>query len=348
MNKKLLAVAIAGAMTVPMAAQAVKYKLSGQVNRAIVFMDDGEQSGVHHVDSANSNSRIRLKGSEDLGNGMKVGFYMENNITSNSSAGQTPEMNGDGGGDAVVGMRQSNVWFSGNWGKVTVGQTAGAADGNTEAFGTLFAGQYRTSFTASMAWRTSGGASIGLVESSTHAAYDGVGGRHDVIRYDAPKLGPVSLKASIGNDSWWEVGANVSADIGGGSLAINSGYGENSQGGVDNRWGASINYTFSQGTSIGGGYAENETAAGADSDTWTIHINHAWGNNTIGVNYSQSSDVTAGYDDEAWNIGFIHNIPKPNVQLYTGFLHTELDTPVGIATVEDHNTFVVGARVKFN
>ena len=34
-------------MAAPMSAQAVRYKLSGQVNRAVVFQDDGEQSDVN-------------------------------------------------------------------------------------------------------------------------------------------------------------------------------------------------------------------------------------------------------------------------------------------------------------
>ena len=77
MNKKLLVLAIAGVMTTPMVAHAVKYKLSGQVNRAIVFQDDGVQSAVRHVDNTASGTRFRLKGSEEMGNGMKVGFNWE-------------------------------------------------------------------------------------------------------------------------------------------------------------------------------------------------------------------------------------------------------------------------------
>jgi len=359
MNKKILAVAIAGAMTVPMAAQAVKYKLSGQVNRAIVFMDDGEQSGVRNVDVGASSSRIRLRGSEDLGNGMKVGFYWENDMRSTKSSAQRPEMNGDGP-DSAVGIRQSNVWFSGNWGRLTVGQTAGAGDGMTEAFGSLIAGQYRTSYTGGMNWRTSGGRALtagggttanggasALTESSTFSAFD-MFSRSDLIRYDAPMLGPVQLKASIGNDSQWEVGAFLSTDLGGGSLAINAGYGESSQRGVDNRWGGSTRFTFSQGTSIGGAYAESESTGGGTADTWTVSLGHAWGNNSVLANYSESSDVTTNFDDKAWNFSYGLNLPKANTNLYAGFLYTELDTPAGFLSVEDHTTFVMGARVKFN
>ena len=77
MNKKILAVAVSSALAAPMAAHAVKYKLSGQVNRAIVYTDDGEGSDVQFIDNGSSGTRWRMKGSEDIGNGMKVGFNWE-------------------------------------------------------------------------------------------------------------------------------------------------------------------------------------------------------------------------------------------------------------------------------
>jgi predicted porin len=374
MNKKILAVAISGAMIAPMAAQAVKYKLSGQVNRAVVFQDDGEQSGVRHVDAISSGTRFRLKGSEDIGNGMKVGFAYESQWSSSKSYTQRPDLNGDGSGGSGT-LRQGNVWFSGNWGKLTLGQTDGAGNGATES-DWVPSGSYhgRTSFTGGLRWRTSGGGTLKgkapgtfsldedtgvvvadpgatLTESSTFNEYDAFS-RHDVIRYDSPKLGPVTLAASIGNDSVWEVAMFGDADIGGGNLLFAAFYGEDGQGvrsgGTDDRWGGSLRYQFAQGTKISGTYAENENTSDQSSDVFTVGIGHSWGNNTISTHYSQASDVTQGYDDEAWNIGFDHNIPKAKTNVYASFFHTELDTPAGVASVEDHNTFVVGARVKFN
>ena len=67
MDKKLVAVAVASALAMPMAAQAVKYSASGQVNRAIMFVDDGVQSDTMHVDGDASGTRFRFTGSEDIG-----------------------------------------------------------------------------------------------------------------------------------------------------------------------------------------------------------------------------------------------------------------------------------------
>ena len=77
MNKKALAVAISSALAVPMAAQAVSYNLSGQVNRVIMFADDGVASDIFFADNTASNTRFRLTGSEDMGNGMTAGFNLE-------------------------------------------------------------------------------------------------------------------------------------------------------------------------------------------------------------------------------------------------------------------------------
>jgi len=265
----------------------------------------------------------------------------------------------------TANLRQANVFFTGNWGKLTIGQTDGAGNGATEN-DWVPSGAYhgRTSFTGGLRWRTSGGGGItagggavaasavdnggtALTEGNTFNEYDAFS-RHDVIRYDSPKLGPAVLSASVGNDSIWEVAGNVNADIGGGNLLFSAFYGEDSQKGTDNRWGGSARYQFSQGTKISGTYAQNETVTGADADVFTVGVGHTWGNNIISVHYSQANDVTQGFDDEAWNIGFDHNIPKAKTNVYASFFHTELNTPTGVASVEDHNTFVVGARVKFN
>ena len=78
MNKKLLAVAISGALTIPMAAQAIEFSTSGHVNRMVRFADDGIASDVQHVDSDSSRSRIRWKGSQDIGGGFE-GRYQHRN-----------------------------------------------------------------------------------------------------------------------------------------------------------------------------------------------------------------------------------------------------------------------------
>ena len=95
MNKKVLAVAVSSALAAPMAAHAVKYKLSGQVNRAAVYANDGDRSDVQFVDNQSSGTRWRLTGSEDIGGGNKVGFNWEWQNSQNPGNGGAPIGSGD-------------------------------------------------------------------------------------------------------------------------------------------------------------------------------------------------------------------------------------------------------------
>ena len=126
MNKKLLAAAIASAVAVPMAAQAIDFNVSGHVNRALRLVDDGQASSVQHVDNGYSGTRVRFVGSEKFGNGNSAGVNLELGITSNGT--QSIQANGDASG-VGLSIRHSAVWYGGNWGKLLVGHTSDSYDG---------------------------------------------------------------------------------------------------------------------------------------------------------------------------------------------------------------------------
>jgi predicted porin len=143
-----------------MAAHAVKYKLSGQINRAMVYQNDGENTDIQFTDNISSGTRWRLTGSEDIGNGMKVGFNWEWQNSQNATGSTI----GSGDFGESETMRKAEVWFSGGWGKVSLGQGDGAGNGTTEVdlsdtWNVAYTG--RSSFGAAVAWRTSGGGTIG-------------------------------------------------------------------------------------------------------------------------------------------------------------------------------------------
>ena len=150
MNKKMLTLAVAAAMAAPTVSHAVKYKLSGQINRAMTVMDDGHNSDVQFIDNSSSGTRWRMKGSEDIGNGQKVGFNWEWQAQSNKAGG--PIHSPDTG--FAQDLRKAEVWFSGGWGKFSFGQGDGAGNGTTETdlsdtWNVAYSG--RTSFGGSVA-----------------------------------------------------------------------------------------------------------------------------------------------------------------------------------------------------
>ena len=147
------------ATTVRKGNRKVSVKLSGQVNRAILWWDDGEDSDVYFVDTENSNSRFRITGSATISPGRTAGFRIEADwfIQNNSSivtncgpssfAASGPaacqavaNITGNGGFGSgttnsknVTDMRWTEVWIKDeSLGKVSLGKGDTATNGTSE------------------------------------------------------------------------------------------------------------------------------------------------------------------------------------------------------------------------
>jgi predicted porin len=355
-NKKVLAVAVSSALAAPMAAHAVKYKLSGQINRAAVYANDGDRSDIQFVDNVSSGTRWRLTGSEDIGSGNKVGFNWEWQNSQNPSG--APIGSADFG--EAETMRKAEVWFSGGWGKVSLGQGDGAGNGATEVdlsdtWNVTYYG--RTSFGGAVAWKTGAGGTITsggttLTHGTTFSEFDAFS-RYDRIRYDTPALGPVTISLSAGQADRYEGAVRWGQGLGGGQISAAAFYGTSNVAGVDQRYGGSVSYLFSFGLNLTVAGAQNEpnkvgSVGVTDASTWYAKIGYKFGNNAVSASYGESKDVVVGFKDKGFQIGFNHNIPKAKVDLYAGLQGNALDTPAGTPGVDDIYTFAVGTKLKFD
>ena len=110
MKKNILAIAIASAVAAPVA-MADAPTVYGQFNVAIDSVSvDGGTSGMNVV---NRNSRVGVKGSEDLGNGMKAVYQLETTVN-------VP--NGATAGGSFGGARNTFVGVAGGFGTVVMGR----------------------------------------------------------------------------------------------------------------------------------------------------------------------------------------------------------------------------------
>ena len=116
MNKKLVALAVAGAFALPLAAQAqtANVTLYGRLNMDFEFVKgkqtDGSDPTVNRVSS--NSSRLGVRGTESLGGGLNAIFQIESNVS------------GDTGNAASSGLasRETFVGLQGSWGKATIGK----------------------------------------------------------------------------------------------------------------------------------------------------------------------------------------------------------------------------------
>jgi predicted porin len=137
-RKALLATTVGTALLAfGASATALEAKISGQVNRAFMAVDDGGKSDTFFVDNDNSSTRIRFLGSADINPGLKAGVLFEVEFQGNdSNLVNMPDTPGGPGrsttGSPTFGERHSAFFLEAGWGRATLGQTDGAANGAVE------------------------------------------------------------------------------------------------------------------------------------------------------------------------------------------------------------------------
>lgn len=127
LKKSLIAIATLGAFAG--SAMAADITISGRIDTGLNFHDrEVKELGVTTVDENTfqmktgqySSSRITIKGSEDLGNGMKVGFILENGFDSD---------NGDLAQDGKIFGREAIVYLEGDFGHFSMGREGALSSG---------------------------------------------------------------------------------------------------------------------------------------------------------------------------------------------------------------------------
>jgi predicted porin len=175
MNKKLVALAVAGAFALPLAAQAqtANVTLYGRLNMDLEFIrgqqtaaDGGGNPTVNRISS--NSSRLGVRGTESLGGGLNAIFQIESNVS------------GDTGNSSSSGLasRETFVGLQGSWGKTTLGKFLMPMDDLHPIFGN--APTLTTSILATAALWAQG------PQSKAGGGFDARTGNN--IRYDSPNF----------------------------------------------------------------------------------------------------------------------------------------------------------------
>lgn len=179
-KKTLAAVAVLGAFAG--SALAADVTLYGVVDLGLKYThvdpDDGTSStdNLEMKSGGQSGSRFGLKGSEDLGDGLKVGFVLENGFDADT---------GSLGNNGRLFGREAQVNLSGAFGEVSFGRVGQLTSGN----GTYGLAGALTPFGTSFA---------GSVESSTY--FVGYSRMDNTITYKSPSFAGLNVYAQYSFD----------------------------------------------------------------------------------------------------------------------------------------------------
>jgi predicted porin len=338
-------------MAIAAPAYAIDFSISGQVNRAAMYADDGESAKWFFVDNDNSSTRFRFKGSNEFENGWKVGFLWENEMQSNASNKVAMDDNDDLG-DITFDERHMEVWIE-KWGRLRLGQGDTASNGTSEVdlSGTTVAAYSSVSDVGGNFEFRDGNKKLGITVSNSRSNFDGWS-RKDRVRYDSPKWAGFYGSGSVGNNSRWDVAARYAGDFGWAKFAAAAAWGEpgtsssSKDGEVDGQFSSSASMLFNFGLSLTASYAIQDTDG---DDPWNIFGKIGYDfleKHSVSVQWSRTENLSADDDEgDTFGAAYVFN-PWKSVELFgTYYLHM-LDRDKG-TTPDDINIFMAGTRIKF-
>ena len=352
MDKKILSAAIAGALAGSMAFAANgDVTLYGQVDLSVDSMDaDG---GNDDINMNSNTSAIGVKGSEDLGNGLKAIFQLEYQIDpTGSQAGSATNASGSTGVTGITSGRDQWLGLQGSFGKVRFGTMSTTY----KASGAMIDPMYRTSFQ---------GRDWGL-QSTLHGGggEDGQGRTTNAIAYDSPDFNGFSVAATYSFDEDCGIAATATASgatgtcpnkdddsysLGAryknGPALVFADYITSDHGGNDDAWKVGGSYAFGDFKVFGqyeadGGLISSTpgvVAAGAadatneGADVWHLGGSFTMGNAMLYAAYGQGDDDDAAGNSEydVWTIGGQYSLSK-RTMAYAGFQQISCDGNTGV------------------
>jgi predicted porin len=289
------------------------------------------------IDSGGVNtSRWGLKGSEDLGGGLKANFKLEQGFKLDTGAAGTSTGQGTG---AQAFDRQSWVGFSGSFGEVQLGKSWSAYDDVSGASDAVF-----DSALSPMNYVF---VSVGYTDRPING-----------IRYATPEVGGFSgvISYALGENKTATLGASsitsLSLSYGAGPLAVQFGYQSEDTNTTSNdvsytRLGASydlkvaaIKATYGKTTNIG-------NVSGAEATDWQFGVDYPVSTAlTLSASYARSTDnTTAGdFTRDGYGIAAAYTLSKRTF-LYGGY-ESDKTTKTGVADTK-HSVLALGVQHKF-
>ena len=360
-----------GGNLISAAKKKVDVTLYGQVNKAVLFADDGEDDDVFFADNDISGTRFGIKAKAKINDEFSAGAQLEAEWQHNSSNKVAMDTQSS---DEDAKKRQMKVFIqSKTAGKLTLGHGSVATDGIAEIdiSGTGIAGNSHMKAQGSSFefWDNDAGLSgaySGVTVGDIFDHLDG-GSRKDGLRYDSPTFFGVTISGGVAEKNMNDLairyantfaGTKVKAGVGYTYMGANSSNVHNTLSGS-----ASVMLPFGLNFTVAAGEKEfddqGSSVANFDDGSYIYgKIGYqlkafSLGSTSFSVDYGEYDDMKAGnsltaqYEGTTYGLQFVQKADSINTEFYLAYRLYELDDNV-IGT--DHDDIALiwsGARFKF-
>jgi len=296
MKKTIIASAIAAVVSAPAAFADVK--VSGLIHMSIADTNTGTATSS----VADNVSRIVFSGSEDLGNGMKAAFKIEDRINMNTGDAGTAD------------------------GRETYGELAG--DFGSLKFGRMYGPTKRVFSMAEQAGDTA--IDISTMSGSNEITNDGT------VYYTSPNMSGLTLTAAFSGDgsSDAEVGDNTDISLVYSANGLSVGVASYSDDvtGTNDQTAVAVKYTMGDFTVAVSQQETDTTTVTATKQATAASVSMKAGANTIIAQYGEK-ELQSGVTTDGWGLAVVHSMSKQTA-VYAGLRDSDVasdaDTAVAL------------------
>jgi predicted porin len=356
----------------------VSLEISGQVNKALLFWDDGVDSDAYVVDPDSDGSRFRFTGKAQLKPGWTAGYTMELNVVDAASNRVFNDDNGDDPADNLSIRRNFLYIESDRLGRLSLGQENQATDGINEiGVVTTYSTVSKTHYAGAFELRDSSADTFsGVLWQDILGAVGG--GQEDIVKYDTPSIYGFILSASWGDNDIYDVALRFQKEWNSVKIAAGIGYLKDDRDDsltiVDDQLSGSISAQHIPSGLFLTFAAASRDQRGTDEDATNLYIqggiSRKWlpyGTTTFWADYAKfegfsegleldaipgrriGGDVITSSEADVWGFGVVQSFDSAALNVYAlaQFFDADVSVDGGALDTEDHFAVVIGSHIKF-
>ncbi len=226
----------------------VSLTVSGHVNEALIFWDDGRESNAYVVSNNNSRSRFRFVGDAKINSDWSAGYLMEIGVRYGNSSNRSQNAVDAIGNSSSLDIRHSAWWMENKQlGRVWVGMTSTATDGITEInlANVNNTGPDDSGYNAGFVLRLNNGTLAQAPNGTARVTWGsirsgsnfnvGEGDRAATVRYVSPTMHGFTFSSAFSDDDKYDTALRYAGEFNGVRVAAGIGYQQiNSSAGAGN------------------------------------------------------------------------------------------------------------------
>jgi hypothetical protein len=336
------------------APEKVKFTISGQVNRAVNIVDDGDDTEAYYVDNDNAESRVNFVGTARIDDDLTIGSRIELTIAPNKASDvdqNTPE-SGD-----VFEERWTEVSIdSKRLGKVSLGRgfTASYGIASSDLSGTMvIATSTISDLAGGMLFREKGNDQLTTLRiNGSFNDFNGLA-RKNRLRYDSPKFYGAHIATSAISDKRHDAGLYWGAKGYGFKSVAAAGFADLNEDDTDLQYTGSVS-VLHQDTGLNLSLSAGTQERDDQSDATNVFTKLGWltrfsaiGTTAFSIDYTKTGNYPTEDDDgESYALAATQQLDAYGTELYALYRNYSLDRDVE-PDVQDIGVFSLGAVVKF-